>query len=381
MPLSSVRWSVALAAAAAGAAFAACNTHEIVVVSASPDAAAPATAADAGADDDGASRYSPGVELVVPVPATGRAFVKLSSPPSIVTPAAPATDRGWDMAFGGGDAFTNSGASGAGQGGAFGPLDPIVFVSENAPQVPFVNADATGGAFSNWYIYDPNAHVIYSRLHVYGVRDGATTYKVQVLDYYNQPDAGQPEGGRYSVRYAALGQPAKEVQIDGTAGGSAVSPDSPSGCIDLGTGQQTALTPNAARASSAWHLCFRRTNIAVNGGAGGPRNVGAVDLDADKTRDESVPDILIRTPDTEKPAFDATAADSFATSTFRGDAFVSELTGQWTDASSGVLAPVPMAWFVLGADGTTPYVVGFERFEGATASALGTVVMRIKTVK
>ena len=380
---STLRRSVALVAAAAGAAFsggvAACDTHEIGGAAGSPDAAG--TDADAGATDDAALRYSPGAELVVAVPASGRAFVKLASPPTIVTPPSPDTDPSWDMAFAGSDAFTNSGASGGGHGGAFGPLDPIVFVSDHAPPVPFVNVDATGGAFSGWYIYDPDAHVLYSRLHVYGVRDGATTYKVQILEYYSQPDGGPPVGARYTIRWAALGQATQEVQIDGTAGGDGLSPSTPSGCIDLGTGQQTMLTPSAARASSAWHLCFRRTNISVNGGAGGPRNVGAVDLQADKTKEEALPDILIRTPDTAKPMFDGTGADSFSTATFRGDAVISELSGQWTEATTGVLAPAPKAWFVLGADGTTPYVVGFERFESATATSLGSVVMRIKAVK
>jgi hypothetical protein len=385
LPSSVVRCFVALAAAAAGASIAggvaACHTHELGLgVSPLDDGA---VAADADAAADAAPRYSPGTELVVPVPASGRAFVKLASPPAIVTPSSPATDLGWDMAFGGVDAFTNSGPSGHGQGGAFGPLDPIVFVSDHVPPVPFVNADATGGAFSSWYIYDPDAHVLYSRLHVYGVRDGSTTYKVQILEYYSQPDGGPAVPARYTIRYATLGdgQPTQEVQIDGTAGGKPGSPDTPSGCIDLGTGQQMLLTPSAAQASSAWHLCFRRTSIAVNGGAGGPRNVGAVDLQADKTKEEALPDILVRTADTQKPIFDGTAADSFTTSTFLGDAIISALTGQWTDVTSGVLAPAAKAWLVVGADGATPYVVGFERFEGATAASLGSVVMRIKAVQ
>jgi hypothetical protein len=372
-----LRWLVV--AGGIAAVLFACSTHEL----AGPPGAAAALDGGANAPEAGAdSGFNSGEEVRVPVPASGRAFVKLASPPAVVTPADPATDTTWDMAFGGVDAFTNSGPSGAGQAAAFGPLDGVVFLGSTVPDVPFVNSDVTGGAFANWFAYDQNAHVIYSRYHVFGIKDGDKTYKVQILDYYDHPDAGDATGARYHIRYAELGQPDKELAaIDGTAGGMNPSPDTPSACVDLGTGQTTMLSEAQARASSAWHLCFRRTNISVNGEAGGPRNVGAVDLDAAKTAGEKLSDITQETAASELGRFDAVSPASFANQTFHGDHIVSEFTGQWTDGSPGVLTPLQVAWLVVGADGSATYLVGFERFEGATATSLGTVVMRVKAVK
>jgi hypothetical protein len=358
----------------------ACSTHELA------GAPGPALGGDSGANlsEAGADAgFNSGEEVRVTVPATGRAFVKLASPSTAVTPGDPTTDKTWDMAFGGVDAFTNSGPSGPGHAAAFGPLEGVVFLGDTVPDVPFVNSDVTGGAFANWFAYDQNAHVIYSRFHVFGIKDGDKTYKVQVLDYYEHPDAGDPIGAKYRIRYAELGQPDKELaDIDGTAGGvNGGTADAPSACLDLGTGQTTMLSEAQARTSSAWHLCFRRTNISVNGDAGGPRNVGAVDLDAAQTAGEKLSDITQKTPASELAQFDAVTSASFTNQTFRGDHVVSEFTGQWTDGSSGVLTPLQVAWLVVGADGSATYLVGFERFEGATATSLGTVVMRAKAVK
>ena len=70
-----------------------------------------ADASDGGAD---ASVFDSGTELRVPVPDSGRVYVKLA-PPSIVTPAGdPKASREWDLAFEGFDVFTNSGVSGGG---------------------------------------------------------------------------------------------------------------------------------------------------------------------------------------------------------------------------------------------------------------------------
>jgi hypothetical protein len=38
-------------------------------------------------------------------------------------------------------------------------------------------------------------------------------------------------------------------------------------------------------------------------------------------------------------------------------------------------------WLVAGADGETPFVVGFERFEGATSDSVGTVRLWFKQLR
>ena len=48
--------------------------------------------------------------------------------------------------------------------------------------MPFLAADSTGGAFIRWWFYGgaPD-HALYSRYHLYGIKDGDKQYKVQVI--------------------------------------------------------------------------------------------------------------------------------------------------------------------------------------------------------
>jgi len=324
---------------------------------------------DAGAD---AAAFDAGEELRVPVPATGRVHVALRSPPSIV-----AADGAWDLAFEGAEVYTNSGPSGGGAAAAFGPLDPIVFLENVAPDVPFLAGDRTGGAFLRWYFYEgaPN-HALYSRFHVFGVKDGDALYRVQVLGYYGRRD-GAPVSALYRIRYGPVGGPTNEAtDLDGTATG-----DGPGECLDLGTGARAFLTATEARASTAWHLCFRRQDIAVNGETGGPRNVGAIDLDADKIATEKLDEVVLRTPESELARFEAVTRATLEGQPFRGDRVVSAFSGLWTQKNVSPLAPSNAAWLVVAADGKTRHLVGFARFEGASGTGPGTVVMRVKAVR
>jgi hypothetical protein len=343
--------------------------------------ASPSPNGDGGVDPGEA--FNTGEELRVPVPATGRVQVKLSSPPSIVTPADPKTDKSWDLAFEGGDVFTNSGPSGSGAGAAFGPLESIVFIEDTAPQVPFFTSDKAGGAFIRWYLYSgAPQHALYSRYHLFGVKDGEKLYKVQVLSYYGKFE-GTAVPARYRIRYAEVGGATQEAaDLDATAGGTASGDSStPSECIDLGTGARTMLAPTEARGSSAWHLCFRRDNISVNGEEGGPRGVTAIDFDGAKIPSEKLEDIVSLTPESELARFDAINAASFDGKVLRGDRVVSAFTGLWLEEGASPLKPGNAAWLVGGPDGKTRYLVGFAGFEGATATGPGTIVMRVKTVK
>jgi len=279
---------------------------------------------DAGTTTDGGGTIDVGEELRVPVPDGQRVFVSLASPASLETPTEPLGDKTWDLAFEGLDVFTNSGPSGPGASSAFGPLEPIVFVDDVAPTGVPLFTDKTGGAFIRWWLYSgAPEHVLYSRFHTFGVKDGAKLYKVQVLGYYGERD-GAPVSGLYKIRYAEAGQPAKEIDgLDGTAGGPSGGEDAKSECVDLGPGTRTMLSPTEAQASSAWHICFRREAISVNGEKGGPRGVTAVDFEGDNTAIEKVDDVSARTAEGEAAKFDAITAASFDGQTLRGDRVVS----------------------------------------------------------
>lgn len=330
------------------------------------------TGSDAG-DEGGTNAFDVGEELKVPVPEGQRTWVSLASPPSLKTAA-----DAWDLAFEGYDVFTSSGPSGNGHASAFGPLDTITFLDNTSPQVPFLAADATGGAFIRWWFYSGSPdHVLYSRFHTYGVKDGSKLYRVQVLGYYGQRD-NTAVPALYKIRYAEVGQPAKELDlIDGTG----TDANAPNDCVDLGTGVKVRHTPAEALTTSDWHLCFRRDNISVNGEKGGPRGVTAVDFNAANVATETLANVSALTPESEAPKFDAITAASFDGQPLRGDRVVSAFTPLWLEKNASPPAPAKVAWLVVGADGQKRYLVGFSRFEGATATTPGVVVMRVKKVE
>ena len=344
-------------------------------------------ATDGGTDPDGGGdTFTSGSELKVAVTAEARTYVKLKAPPAVVAPADPASDKGWDIAFQGLDVYTNSGPSGSGSASAFGPLDSIIFLDDVAPTVPFLAPDTTGGAFLRWWFYGgaPD-HALYSRYHLYGIKDGDKRYKVQVLNYYGVRD-GAPVSALFKVRWAevtatGVGPTQELADLDGTAGGAQGKATDKSECLDLGTRARTLLTPAEARTSSAWHLCFRRQDISVNGEVGGPRNVGAVNLDAAKIATDTLPDVVARTDESELARFDAVNAASLAGQIFRGDRVVSAFGTLWLERGASPPAPAKQAWLVYGADGTSKYMLGFARFEGADATKPGTIVMRVKSAK
>ena len=151
------------------------------------------TSVDGGAD---ANPFATGSKLLrVPVPASGTTFVKLDGP-DVANLAGDGKDSlAWDLAFTGYDIFTNSGPSGKGKALAFGPYDSAVFISDVAPEAPFITPDKSGGAFLYWYKYEgAPAHALWSRFHVFGVKDGDKLYKVQVIGYY-----GERQGAPVSV--------------------------------------------------------------------------------------------------------------------------------------------------------------------------------------
>jgi len=344
----------------------------------------PTNGADGGTTPEDV--FNTGTELRIPVPETGRVYVKLN-PPAVLSapPADPKNSPDWDLAFEGFDIFTNSGISGNAKAGAFGPIDAVTFFGDTTPQVPFLSIDEAGGAFLSWYAYEGESHALYSRYHIYGVKDGDRLFKVQVLSYYSERD-GAAISALYKIRYAELtatgAGPMQEPAppLDGTAGGAASPATSQSECIDLGTNTRTMLNPAERVQSQAWHLCFRRDSISVNGETGGPRGVTAVDLEADLTASETITTVSQLTADSKKASFDQATAASFDGKTFRGDRVVSAFNDRWYDASK--TAPAKnTAWVVRDAGGTQKHLLGFTQFQIPTTKSPGTVVMRTKPVK
>jgi len=326
----------------------------------------------------------PGKTLEITVPAEGRVFVSLKEP-AIVPPPVDATSTAWDLAFEKYDVFTNSGESCPGKGGDFGPLDASTYDEGVAPAIPFLTEDESGGAFRDFWAYDGNEHVLWVRYHVFGVREGGKTWKVQILGFYGE-QAGAPVSAIYRLRWAEVtaagsGPTQTLADIDGTAGGAEAPPDVPSECLDLGTGARVKHTPAEAAVTKDWHLCFRRATIRVNGELGGPRGAEAVDLHAAETKDETLALVKMRTDDTELPRFEKVDQAALADTklVWRGDRIISAFTDFWVDPASDPPAPVKLSWLVQSAaDGFTRYLMIPDRFEGASPEAPGKIIVRVK---
>lgn len=327
-----------------------------------------------------------GDELRVTVPASGkeRVYVTLA-PLATVAASGDTPPAAWDLAFQGYEIFSNGGASGAGKATVFGPLEVETFATNVAPAVPFRTADKASGAFLEWYFYEgAPSHVLWSRYHTTGVRDGERTWKVQILSYYGERD-GAPIGGLYKMRWAEItaagvGETRELEKIDATAGGPAAPPTAPSGCVDLASGTVSELTPAAAQASNDWHLCFRRQNVVLNGGLGGPRGVSAFDPQGAATDGEVLADVKKRTAESELSAFDAVTAATFVGQPFAVDRIASGFGTAWlVDAATLPATPKPGTWIVQDAAGRD-YFLGFIRFEGASETSPGTVVLQTKAL-
>lgn len=326
----------------------------------------------------GADPFAGGTPVEVEVPEEGRVWLDLDT-----QTVAGDGDGEWDLAFEGVDVFTNGGASGSGKGAAFGPFEAAAFVGDEVPEHPFLIEDESGGAFVDWFAYDGSDHVIYSRFHVYGVRRADALYKVQILGYYGDLQ-GAPTSGIYSLRVAAVGDEVGATKVieglDATAGGPSGGDDAESACVVLETGETLMLTLAEAAASTKWDLCFRRASVAVNGDLGGPGEVTAVDLDRAATEGESLEEVKARSAASELGRFDAVVASTLSDPTlpWRGDRIVSAFSDHWIEPGSAPLSPVAATWLVAGSNGTSPFLIAFDRFTGATAAHPGTVRVVVK---
>lgn len=314
-----------------------------------------------------------------------RSFVELASPSVVKVQEEGARSIAWDLAFRGREVFTNGGISGPGSGSAFGPLSAPTFLSDTAPEVPLLLRDRAGGAFLDWYDYGSKTHHLYSRYHVYGIKDGERYFKLQVLGYYEDRPAAAV-AAQYHVRYAevteaGVGETHEVEGIDAAAGGSPPDDDAPSACLSLDTAQVAPLTPEEAVERDDWHVCFRREAISVNGGLSGPRDVQAVDLQAAATAEETEADIQARTAESERSAFDAVGATELLAAEYRADGAVTAFGQRWLAPGADPLAVTRDVWLVVAADGASKFLVRFSDLSLDPAEASAELTLEAKAVR
>lgn len=335
------------------------------------------------ASDPDPQERPPADTIEVPVSAQGRTFVDLDVP-QVIEVDDPETSLEWDLAFRGFEITTNGGVSGAGAGSAFGPLPEFYFFFPDDPiDAPFLIEDKAGGAFLGWYVYDGSDHTIYTRYHVYGVRSGARLYKVQLLGYYGEV-MGAPVSALYQLRYAevtadGVGAVQEISNIDATVDGEVTDLTLPTDALTLASGELRRLSPERAQEDEAWDLGFRRESVTVNGELSGPGGVSAVDLDAalagqslEEVKALSAADGLSRFEAVDYARLSAEELD------YRGDGVTSAFSGKWADLDADPPAPRSNTGFlVVGADGQSRYLVGFDAFEGASSDAPGRLTLYV----
>ena len=335
-----------------------------------------------GAGGDGARESA----LPLAVGPDSRTFVDLAGPSLVEVKGNGESSIAWDIALQGRDVFVNGGVSGPGDGSAFGPLAAPTYLSDTAPKVPFMLTDRAGGALLDWYQYVGSLHQLFSRYHVYGLRDGARLFKLQVLSYYGE-QLGALVSALYHVRYAEVTEagtgPVHDLaDIDAVAGGTKSDDTQPSGCLELDSEAVSLLTPAEAAVSDAWQLCFRREGISVNGGLSGPRGMAAVDLQAALTSDETEADLTARTAASEQGLFDEQdfAALSEPSLVYASDGIVTAFGPRWLEPGSQPLALSDSAWLVIGADGASNYLLRFSALSGDPAVEPATLRLEAKSV-
>lgn len=323
--------------------------------------------------------------LELTVSPDGRTFVELSQPSEVRVAGDGEASIAWDLALRGREIFINGGISGPGNAGAFGPLSAPTYLTDTAPDVPLLFKDRAGGAFIDWYDYAD--HRLFSRYHVYGLRDGERLFKVQILGYYGQGPSGLVPA-LYRVRYAEVtprgnGKTHDVLGIDASAGGNKDDDQEPSACLELDTEQVSPLTPDEARVSDAWQLCFRRESIAVNGGLSGPRGMAAVDLQAAATAHETEAEVQKRSPASELALFEGVdfAALDPAQLSYRTDGIVTAFGQRWLEPGSEPLAVNRGVWLVVGADGAAKYLLKFSNLVGDPAREAATLNLEAKSVR
>jgi hypothetical protein len=327
-----------------------------------------------------------GTELELNVEPDSRTFVSLKKPALVDLNGDGSTSIAWDLAFLGRDVFINGGISGPGNSSAFGPLSAPTYLTDTAPEVPLLLKDRAGGALLDWYDYvGGTEHLLFSRYHVYGLRDGDRLFKLQILSYYGEQQ-GAPVSALYRIRFAEVLEggvgPTHELsELDATAGGTESGDEQPEACVDLSNQDVIKLTPAQAAESSAWHVCFRRGAVAVNGGLSGPRGVEAVDLQADDMADEA--EVQERTEESELPAFDAVDYDTLVDDRldWRADGVATAFGRRWLEPGTDPAELSDSSWLVVGADGASKYMLKFESLSGELGEGTATLSLRAKHVR
>ena len=128
-----------------------------------------------------------------------------------------------------------------------------------------------------------------------------------------------------------------------TAGELTIDASSNSAYAYFSFASDTVVPIADASTSTAWDMAFRRFEVRLNGGLGGPKGVSGYNLanNAQKSTDE----ILTYTPENQRAAFDAIgASDIPADNAFTSEQLIEDLTGWFGQTPTGLVANPSRVW-------------------------------------
>jgi len=230
---------------------------------------------DAGAPvDAGGPEIPPGAVTVDASDAD--AWVYLSATDGEVTPPAPESDPGWDLALRRTELRTNSGTSGLGLGGAReapAPYDAIEdattfgYVADTLVDSgrPGVEPSSLSPALADWYDYDPTTHTVTPGERAYLVRTATGGYaRLRIWSW---------DDGRYTLSFEPLERRVQVRALD-------VDASDAEAWVYLSLRDGALVEVTDAATDGAWDVGLSRTRMRTNGGTSGASMGAAVETDA-----------------------------------------------------------------------------------------------------
>lgn len=308
-------------------------------MSALPDAGPGPSDGGVPSDPDAGEEPLPPGAIVVDA-SDSASWIYLDLEDGIVSPATPETDLGWDLALRRTELRTNSGASGAGLGGARLDESGLDFdaitesttlgfvVDELREPRPGADPSSANPALAGWFDYDVGTHT---------VTPGERTYLVRTADgAYAKLRIWRWNGGELALSFEPVARRVEvvEIDVDATAGDAWTYVSLRDGAV---------VTVSDAATEGGWDLGISRTRMRTNGGTSGAGMGAAVETSATEIAALE-----------EAPASGWAIDELLASSSPGGESYSGNpvLDGWYDyDVTTHTVSPRPVAFAVRTADG------------------------------
>ena len=294
---------------------------------------------------------------------------------SEVTVESPASDDSWDLAFRREKIMSNGGVSGSG-GVEIARVAPGDFegmlaapsggyeTDQDDTDDTDVDPDYVFLGPTPWYDYDFASHTLSPADYVYAIRsvEGAY-YKLEMLDYYNEPgDGGYPQFRWAPVEAPSGDGPGPPVPTDELVVDASVKEE----WVYVDLQDKMVVEVSDPESSLSWDLAFSRTQLRTNGGSSGDGLGGALEAPGVTWED------LTASPTV---GFVADESVSLPGPPGSGESSGNPVLGDWYnyDPSTHAVSPKDTLFLVRTADGKYAKVQFLNYDDGVTTIRSGSV--------